>query len=42
MSGKRHSIYAIKTVIRGTWVRYRSREDSDVAHGVVSLGTEAA
>ena len=24
------------------WVRYRSREDSCVAHGVVSLGTEAA
>ena len=24
-----------------TWVRYRSREDSDVAHGVVILGTEA-
>ena len=39
---KRHIIYVIKTVIRGTWVRLCSREDSGVAHGVVSLGTEAA
>ena len=28
--------------LRGTWVRYHSSEDSGVAHGVVSLGTEAA
>ena len=35
-------IYIIKTVLRGTWVRYRSREDSGVAHGFVSLGTEVA
>ena len=29
-------------VILGTWVRYRSREDSGLAHRVVSLGTEEA
>ena len=35
--------YVVKTVILGTWVRYCSREDdSGEAHGVVSLGTEAA
>ena len=32
-----HSIYVIKTVVLGTWVLYSSGEDSDLAHGVVSL-----
>ena len=44
--GKWHIIYHmssdIKTVILVTWVRYRSCENSGVAHGFDSLGTEAA
>ena len=31
-----------KALFRGTWVRYRSREDCAVAHGFAGLGTEAA